>query len=383
MRSRQRVIVDSVGQVAVRPRTAWADNLRVTLIAGVVVAHAATAYVVDVPWYYEERTTSTLTPLLLSFPVFLAAVFGLGPLFLVAGVFASRSLRRKGSAAFARGRLVRLGVPLLFFLLVLDPVTDYLGDMGGGEQADLWAYLTDRTGTRDSGPMWFVVALLLFSLTYAAWRAARPRPLVTGERVEPWHLAAFAASIAALSWLTWMVCTYRSETFLNFNWAHWPQAAGLFVFGVMAGERGWLDTFTAERARRCGRVAVTGMLALCALAGVSLAGDDFASLVGGPHWQSAAFAVVTGAVAVTLGIWIIAWYQRRWDHAGSIARRAGRGSYAAYVVHPTVLVALSLAVQALPATPESKFLLVAALGVPAVFIVGYGLTRIPVVGRFV
>jgi glucan biosynthesis protein C len=376
MRSGQQVIESRGGAVAVRTRTAWVDNLRVALIAGVIVAHAATAYIVDVSWYYEERTTSTLTPLVLSFPIFVAAVFGLGPLFLVAGAFSARSLQHKGPAAFARGRLVRLGVPLVVFVLALDPITDYLGDLGSPAHQNLWAYLTDRTGTRDLGPMWFVAALLLFCLAYAAWRWRHPRVVVSGETVETWRLALFAGSVAVVSWLTWMAVTYRSVTFFNFNWAHWPQAGGLFVLGVMAGERGWLETFTTTRARRCGWIALTGVLILCGLAGMSLAGDDFASLVGGPHWQSAAFAFVTGVVAVTLGMWITAWFERRWDHAGPVARHAGRGSYAAYVVHPTVLVALSLAVMALAVAPEAKFVIVAAIGVPLTFMVGYGLTQV-------
>jgi hypothetical protein len=54
------------------------DTLRVTAIAGVIVMHAATAYILDIDWYYQERTTSTLTPTLLAFPALLAGLFGLG-----------------------------------------------------------------------------------------------------------------------------------------------------------------------------------------------------------------------------------------------------------------------------------------------------------------
>jgi hypothetical protein len=41
-------------------RQAWMDNLRVVIIAGVIVAHTATAYILDFPWYYEERTASAV-----------------------------------------------------------------------------------------------------------------------------------------------------------------------------------------------------------------------------------------------------------------------------------------------------------------------------------
>jgi hypothetical protein len=32
-------------------RWAWMDNLRVAVIAGVIVEHVATAYVLDIDWY--------------------------------------------------------------------------------------------------------------------------------------------------------------------------------------------------------------------------------------------------------------------------------------------------------------------------------------------
>ncbi len=64
-------------------RAAWPDNLRLALICGVIVAHAATAYVVDVSWYFEQRTTPALASTVLSFPILLGALFGLGPLFLL------------------------------------------------------------------------------------------------------------------------------------------------------------------------------------------------------------------------------------------------------------------------------------------------------------
>jgi fucose 4-O-acetylase-like acetyltransferase len=161
-----------------RPREQWVDNLRVLVIAGVIVAHAATAYVVDVPWYYdEERTTSKVWPVLLSFPVITGALFVLGPLFLLAGWYAARSLARRGPAGFACSRLLRLGVPLLVFVLLINPLADYLGNLRH-EHRSLASYL----GTTELSVMWFVAALLAFSLAYAALRRSAPRRCGCGRR---------------------------------------------------------------------------------------------------------------------------------------------------------------------------------------------------------
>jgi hypothetical protein len=169
----------------------WMDTLRVTVIAGVIALHAATAYILDIDWYYQERITSTLTPALLAFPALLAGLFGLGPLFLVGGLLSAGSLAHKGPGLFARGRLVRLGVPLLAFVALIDPLTDYLGSLAEGAHPRLWPYLVDQTGTRDTGPLWFVALLLLVSLAYAAvrrlrpvrgWRRGQDRPPAPGGR---------------------------------------------------------------------------------------------------------------------------------------------------------------------------------------------------------
>jgi peptidoglycan/LPS O-acetylase OafA/YrhL len=63
--------------------------------------------------------------------------------------------------------------------------------------------------------------------------------------------------------------------------------------------------------------------------------------------------------------------------------KAGRASYATYVLHPLVLIGLSVAMRGVPWAPEVKFLVVAATGIPASFAVGYVLTRVPGVNRVV
>jgi peptidoglycan/LPS O-acetylase OafA/YrhL len=72
---------------------------------------------------------------------------------------------------------------------------------------------------------------------------------------------------------------------------------------------------------------------------------------------------------------------RRWDRRGRLVQRAGRGSYAAYVLHPPVLVVLSLLTRPLPVAPGAKFVLIAVSGVAAAFAAGVGPMRLPMVAR--
>jgi hypothetical protein len=357
------------------------DTLRVTAIAGVIVMHAATAYILDIDWYYQERTTSTLTPTLMAFPALLGALFGLGPLFLLGGVLSAGSLGRKGPGGFARSRLLRLGLPLLVFYVLVDPLTDCLGALAEGRHPQLWPYLADQTGTRDTGPLWFVALLLLCSLAYAGLRRLHPVRGAIVAGVARRYLVTAAAGIAVGSFVVRLVSPLGEETWANLRWEAWPQGIGLFTLGVLAGERGWLEVLDRRLVRGCGWVAVAAMLGLTALGAWALATDRLDAVAGGLTWPSVAFAVPEGVGAVALSLWVVAWFRRRWDRPGRLLRRAGRGSYAAYVLHPSVLVVLSMLARPLPVAPEAKFVLVAIGGVVAAFTVGVGVTRPRIVAR--
>jgi glucans biosynthesis protein C len=94
--------------VTSRPRELWVDNLRVLVVAGVIVVHAATGYITGVAdWYYDELTSSAVWSTALAFPAVAGALFGLGPLFLIAGWLSPRSLAHRGPGGFAGSRLLR------------------------------------------------------------------------------------------------------------------------------------------------------------------------------------------------------------------------------------------------------------------------------------
>jgi peptidoglycan/LPS O-acetylase OafA/YrhL len=128
--------------------------------------------------------------------------------------------------------------------------------------------------------------------------------------------------------------------------------------------------------------SVAGLAAVIALAGYALAAFESDVMTVGLHWQTAVFAAVTGCVAVASCVWVIAWFERRWNgEPSAMTSAAARGSYAAYVLHPPLLVLLSWLLVAVPVPVEMKFVLVAAAGIPLCFAVGYGVTRLPGVSR--
>jgi glucans biosynthesis protein C len=382
------LVVGGAAAPAATPATArlpWVDNLKLAVIAGVVVVHAATAYILDIDWYYDtERSTSQLWGAVLSLPVLLGAMFGLGPLFLLGGVFAATALARRGPSGFVHGRLLRLGVPLVLFVAFIDPLTGYLGDLAEDQAPGLWGQLAPSSKARDVGPLWFVAALLTFSLVYAAWRWWRPAGGGGKPAERPRQLLVAAVVIAVGSFAVRLRWPWTGDTFLVLRWPEWPQGAALFTLGVVWGERGWLGRMPVAWSHRCGRLATAGLAAMSLLVAVtSMADEELTPLLGGWHLQSLAFAVLEGAVAVSLSLWLVGWSRRRWADQGRLAARASRGAYAAYVLHAPVLVLVSLVALPLPLPPEAKFFLVAPVGVVAAFTAGWAVTRSALIARFV
>jgi hypothetical protein len=357
-------------------RERWVDNVRVLVIAGVIVVHTATAYVLDLAaWYYDDELAAEGAWSVVLTPVAgFGALFALGPLFFLAGWFSVRSLARRGPAGYARTRLVRLGIPLVVFVALVEPLTDYLGNVWD-EPYGLPHYVV----TTEVSVLWFAAALLAISLIYAVWERVRPR-----RRPPPplsWTVLAVAAgTIAVSSFLVWLVLPLNREMLLNLRIAQWPQGAVLFGLGVMAARAGWLAHPDRRFVHRLGVSTLLGTLALFTVLGLRFAaGAD--ELTTGDDWPTVLFALCYGPVAVGLTLWFVAFAQRRWRDHGPLVGVASRASYGTYFSHPLTLTTLMILFAAVPLGPALKFPLVAALAVPTCFAAGYVLTRLPGASR--
>ena len=191
--------------------------------------------------------TSTVWPMLLSFPVVAGALFGLGPLFLLAGWFSARSPAHRGpGAASPAAGAVRLGVPLLAFVLLIEPLADYVGSRPDQVRTSVASALR----AAEFGVMWFVAALLVFSLIYAALRRLRPAPQSRRPLRLGVLLTAAALTIAVTSFAVWQVWPWNSNVLFTARLGEWPQGAVLFALGVHAAETGWLEDLPPVMARR-------------------------------------------------------------------------------------------------------------------------------------
>jgi glucans biosynthesis protein C len=130
-------------------------------------------------------------------------------MFFVSGLFVAPSLQRKGALRFAADRLLRLGLPFLFNVLVLMPIAIWPVFHRLSPEAGLSAYLGAYLALPflPNGPTWFLWLLLAFSCLAALLYAISPDAIgrlgamVSDARRKPERFLAGLAIALALAYL--------------------------------------------------------------------------------------------------------------------------------------------------------------------------------------
>ena len=370
-------------------RLPWVDHLRTLVILLVVNIHACVTYSHVGDWYSMSEHEPSMTQKI-PFIVWEAHLqsFFMGVLFFISGYFAAGSLQRKGSGGFIRERLVRLGLPTLLYMLVIHPFI-LLG-------LNPWhakfppvgefyvRYLSKGTFLGESGPLWFAVALLIFCLVLAAVWAARPslsvapRALQTrGTPPSGRSILMFGVALGFASAVTRLRFPIGTD-FENLQLCFFPQYIAAFIVGVSAWRHGWLVPLAASpQAKWAGVIAVIGgpivLLTLMLLGGR----NGHEPFTGGWHWQAWGYAFWEQITGVGLALGLMSLLSRRFNRDTVLLRWLSDRSFAVYVLHAPVLVALMMMFRILPQNPYALSVLLTVTGLIMSYSLADVVRRIP------
>jgi peptidoglycan/LPS O-acetylase OafA/YrhL len=343
----------------------------VVLTALVVFHHAAITYGAAGGWYLREAPEGSNLGLTLF--VTLNQAFFMGFFFLIAGYFTPASYDRKGPWRFAIDRLIRLGLPLLVFGFVLDPLTDALARAHSVQGVFvIWGRMMSRFWF-SSGPLWFAQALLNFAAAYMVWRAVT-RPVARPDRPLPGHGAIFLSAVAVgvAAFLLRLVFPV-GETVSNLLFGYFASYIFLFVAGIAAARGRWLERVDLSLAAPWLVVSAAALLLL--LVAIALGGPGGYS--GGWTVKAAIYAFFEPFFAwgVILGLlWL---FRTRLNVATRWSAFLAARAYTVYIIHAPVLVGTALALQPLSAPPLVKFLLAGTLACCASVLVGSAMLLVP------
>jgi glucan biosynthesis protein C len=351
-------------------RMYYLDNLRIVLTILVIAHHVGQAYGPTGGYWpvQEAARAAILSPFFTVNRSFFMSLF-----FMISGYFMIGAYDRNGAAAFIRGRLVRLGVPVLAFAgLMLLARIFLFGDT-----------ITRWDDVFNAAHLWYLEHVLLFSLLYAAWRKAR------GDRVRPGQgrlrlgapgMAITLAAVIGVAVLSGLVRLWSPiDTWFNLlgffrvAFADVPRDLAFFVFGAVAYRNGWFESYPTRRGMGWLGVGVAAAVAWYVWSQVSgrLPGGDLTYHIAYPIWES--------LLCFGMCIGLLVLFRQLFSGQRALGKVLAANQYSAYFWHPLLIVAIQMPVLALPLGPFVKFLLVTAVGVPIVFLWSWLMRKIPAV----
>ena len=380
MTSRVKVPIQSVAKG--KQRLHYLDHIKVALTVLVIAHHASQAYApMSGSWVISNPTKSAV---LMPFATVNAAFF-MGLFFLISGYFVPGAFDRKGSGAFLKSRLIRLGLPAIVVpVLVFAPVMYFIM----GDQHSLAGFISNLY---HSGwqllyiHLWFLLHLLVYNLGYALWRLVTNRfnIQVRSDGKIPWH-AILLVFILILVLFTWVV---RFRYTIN-QWvpllylvpaevAHLPQYISMFIMGILAYRYKALYRLPTAVGMVWLGIGVTAAAWYYAdiLSGESL----MMSLpISGKNLGSLAWSGWEALVCVGLGVGLLTLF-REWINrpAGRLMAAMTRSQYGAYIVHILVVVGIQAGLRGLFLPPFVKFIFTTLFATILSFWISHLLLRIP------
>jgi peptidoglycan/LPS O-acetylase OafA/YrhL len=371
-------------------RDLYIDRLRSVMTVFVILHHTAITYGAIGGWFWHEIEPSGAlsSQLLILFCTTNQAYF-MGFFFLLAGYFTPASLERKGYARFIGDRFLRLGVPLLVFGLILGPLTAGIVNYAQGD--GFWPAINYLWRHKQfiNGPLWFAQALLIFILVYCGWRAVFGSTLDKSQRTPSkvpagrwWLLSALGTGAAALA-IRQFVPT--GVNVIGLQLGYFATYIFLFAAGIAAWQYDWLRQLTWKNAR-------TGIIALVIAwpaipVGIAVAraisGPGKSNFGGGFSWTAILYALWEPFVAWGLiALWLLA-SRARMNQPSALWAWLNRRAYAVYIIHPPVLVGISLLLHGWVAPALVKFGTVGVLACMGCWLIADPLVRLPGVRRVV
>lgn len=378
-------------------RLFYLDRLRVFLTMLVIAHHTAITYGAGGSWYFEDVDKTQITASMVLLTMFTAVnqSFFMGLFFLLSGYFTPSSYDRKGPTRFLADRFVRLGVPLAAFHFILGPIVEYIAGNASGDGFGAY-YRAEVLSFRSNhfGPLWFVETLLYFALAYAAWRAvasrradrspaaaetaatAAPRPAPNDRAMLAWAVALGLVAFAV------RLVYPTGDGVLGLQFGYFPMYIALFAAGIAAKRSAWLERLDAVRTRRWSIVSIAAIPVLPIALVATGALDGRMTFEGGMNVQAFVYAMWEPFVGFGIILFLLRRFAGRDKPPTAMQQAQNDAAFGAYVIHPLLVVAISLTLAGNEAIhPFLKFICVTLVAIPLCFAAAWLLRKLPGAGK--
>ena len=384
-----------------KPRLIFLDNIKVLFTVLVIFTHVRVSYGGEGSWYYiatlnEANPADVITITILYMiagigGIFLASTMGL--FFLMSAYFTPKSYDRKIVPGFWKERLLRLGIPILLYVLVFNPIIAYLLAVGGvlpyssyprfqGSFIDYYlsnfqsldnfvGFLTDFSIT------WFLVVLLIFSAVYTIWRQITkinsiqqriPKELRIPKYI---YLLLLAFGLGFLSFLLRLVVPVEQFPF-GLPLAYMIQYFMMFSVGIIAYRYGWFDQMTRRHVKIWALTIFAAVIFFFTYFFVFVGVDsDYSLFFGGFHLEAFIFALVESIACMGMIFVLIKIFYAKFNKQGRFLENFSNSSYSIYLIHPFVVIPVSLGIASIALSPLIKIIIVLVVSVVLCYLISH------------
>ena len=375
-----------------KQRVLYFDQIRALMIALVIAVHVPIAFA-DSGWGWfgvqipSGGSADPFFAVACGLFFYFCNTFFMYMLFLLSGYFVPRSVHKKGIARYLKDRFLRIGIPFLFGLLLINNASYLVGRLSPASPlAELpW---NDMPFNRVS-VLWFLVVLFVFDLLYCSWVALRGDRFavdtsVPTPQLRSWLISAVALGILEVVMVTrtdlWSALRSSPLDGLGFQGMHIFTYSFLFFLGCKASLHRWLERLDTHLVLRWFRFSVALALGLLAISLVLTFNGSMSTEIGK---LSLLMALLYPFIGWGVIAYLLLWFQRNENRCGQWLATAGVDSFGAYIIHPLVLVVVLEAIGFIGLNHWLIALIASALGITISFGISHQLRRIPPVARII
>ncbi|MBP2031177.1 surface polysaccharide O-acyltransferase-like enzyme [Methanohalophilus levihalophilus] len=341
-------------------RDYYIDYLRLLVIVSIVILHSAVTYSGFGNWHFiDESPIDDLSKLVSALFICFTYSYSMSFLFLIAAYYAANSYSRKGKMNFINGRIYRLGLPVGLFSFFIYPLTMYFLYVAGEKEAlNFKEYLLSGHFLSGTGPLWFALALLIFSLFYAA---IGRKQNVTAKNLPGIKVTIIAILLVGTASFLLRLIFPMGVEILNMPISNFAYYIALFVVGIKAYQYDWFNQIEYNYAKKwLGStfvIGIVGWFAIMLFSGVFEQSE--AVLSGGFNWPSYSYSVWESFLIFGMSIGLLGTFKRKINKTNKLMVILSKNSFSVYVWHTPILVGVSLMLRDITIYPLLKIAIVA------------------------
>ncbi|MHA2003088.1 MAG: acyltransferase family protein [Candidatus Thorarchaeota archaeon] len=370
-----------------KSRIFYIDNLRIYLTILVILHHIAMAYGGSGGWFVNESAfypIDGVTQIVFTLFNAINQSYFMAFFFLLAGYFTPRSFEKKGGSNYTKNRLIRLGIPLVVYIVFISPVTEFI--VGNYAYNQGWTFaevIINRINNINIGVdhLWFILALLVFSGFFVLYRKIRPMYIPGSEKPFPKDRMILSSIlvIAAITFAVRLVSPVDTVYIFNFKFGHFTSYVFMFWFGILAYQGRWFGKLESAQARRWIGIAVCVVIALpfLLILMVDLSAPDITPFMGGLTLESLIFSIWESSALLSITIGTLYVFKTRLNRSNRILMNMGGSAYTAYIIHVIIIIGFQILLLPIVMPAFFKAVIVAVASIPLIFGLSAVIRKIP------